>query len=74
MLHTIIVMLKSVACVVWRIDVDTFYLPGKLLFQRLERKKVVAMNEHIVKDVFLIAPPRRSVVGKFGIFDKNPRL
>ena len=51
MLHAIIVMLKGAAGIVGRINVDALDLAGKILLQRLEGKKIVAVDEHIVKNI-----------------------
>jgi hypothetical protein len=40
-------MLERTSGIVWRIDIDAFYFSGVSLLQRLKRKQVIAVNEHI---------------------------
>jgi hypothetical protein len=46
-------MLKGTTGIVRRVNVDTFYLFGKFLFQGFEGKEVVAEDEMVVEDVFI---------------------
>jgi hypothetical protein len=52
MFYPVVVMLKSTAGIVGRVDVDAFYFAGKFLFQGFEGQEVVAEDEAIVKHVF----------------------
>lgn len=54
MLLIVIVMLKSASGVVRRINVNAFYLSGKVLFKCTKRKEIVAVNEHIARPRFSI--------------------
>ena len=51
MFHPVIVVFKGAAGIVGGIDIDALDLAGKVLFQRLEGKKVVAVNEHVVENI-----------------------
>lgn len=48
MLQIVVVMLKSAAGVVGRIDKDAFHLAAIERQQRFERVKVIALNEQVV--------------------------
>jgi hypothetical protein len=73
MLHAILVMRKSLLSVEWRIYYCAFYLAFMSLLQGLKRKKVVAMDQYIIKDIF-IAYTLFRMVGKLRIFQQNPWL
>ena len=73
MLNTVVIMFKSVARVVGRININTLNLAGIFLLESFERKKVVAMNKHVVENIIF----RHSFSGMItlrGILNKNPRL
>ena len=55
MLNTIVIMFKRGAGVIWRVDIDAFDFSGKLLFQRFQRKEIVAMDQQIIEAVSLSA-------------------
>ena len=40
--------------IIRRININTFYLPSKVLFEGAEREKIVAVNEHIARPRFPI--------------------
>ncbi len=54
MFNTIIVMLKSITRIIWRVYVDTFDLTGEVLFKSTKSEKIVAVNKHIARPRFPI--------------------
>ena len=54
MFYIIVIVLKRTTCIVWRVNVNTLNLSGKVLFKGAERKKIVAVNEHIARPRFPI--------------------
>ncbi len=73
MLNTVVVMFKSIASVVGRINVNALDLACVFLLESFEREKIVAMNKHVVKNIII----RHSFSGMItlcGILNKNPRL
>lgn len=51
MLYRVVVMLKCIAGVIRRINVNALNLARELLFERFEGKEVVAENKSVVEDV-----------------------
>lgn len=47
-------MFKGTSSIVWRIYVDTFDLPGEILLECSERKKIISVDEHIARPRFPI--------------------
>ena len=47
MFQIVIVLFKGGTRVIRRVDINALDLSGELLFQRFQRKKVVAVNQHI---------------------------
>ena len=47
MFYIIVIVFKRTTCIVRRININAFYLSGKVLFKGAEREKIVAVNEHI---------------------------
>lgn len=70
MLQPIIIMLKRISRVVRGIDIDALHFPCELFFKCLESKEVVAMDEHVVKDV-TGAVPDIGMIGKRWDFDED---
>ena len=54
MFYIIVIVFKRTACIVRRININAFYLSGKVLFKSAEREKIVAVNEHIARPRFPI--------------------
>lgn len=54
MLFAIIIVGKCIACVVWRIDTNTFDTAGIILFKRFQRKQIITMNQHIAIPRFAV--------------------
>ena len=54
MFNTIIVMLKSITRIIWRVYVDTFDLTGEVLFKSTKSEQIVAVNKHIARPRFPI--------------------
>ncbi len=52
--HTVVVMLKCVSSIIWRINVYTFCSSFKVFFKGAKREKIVAMDEHIARPRFPI--------------------
>lgn len=50
--HAVVVMLKCISSIIWRINVNTFYLPCEVLLKSAEREKIIAVNEHIARPRF----------------------
>ncbi len=76
MFYAIIIVSKRISRIVWRIDVNTFDTAGIVLFERFQRKQIIAVNQHI-------AIPRLAVrqhtrfhlsIGVFGILNQYPRF
>jgi hypothetical protein len=63
-------MFKSAAGIVGWVNVNTFHLTGKFLFQSFEGKEVVAKNEVIIEDVFF-AGAVFGMVAFSGIFQQD---
>src|SRR5580693_7822241 len=59
MFQSVIVMLERATSVIWRVNENTFHLPGKPLFQSLQTKKVVTKNKLVVKNIIV----RRALLG-----------
>ena len=74
MFKAIVIMRKSTTGVVRRVDVDALHLAGELLLKRLEGEEVVAVDEHVVEDIFAVAAARGGVVGFRGILHQHARL
>ena len=74
MLFAIIIVGKCIACVVWRIDTNTFNTAGIILFERFQRKQIVPVNQHIAIPRSAIGKHTRFnlAVGVFGILNQNP--
>ena len=53
MFKSIIIMVKSISGIERRINIDALYLASIVLFQCLKCKKVISMDEHIVKYVVI---------------------
>jgi hypothetical protein len=60
MLHSVVVILKSLLCIEGRVDIDTFNLPGMTTFKRFESKEVIAMYQQIVE--YVSGPTTRRMV------------
>ena len=60
MLKTVIIVLKSISGIIWRINIDTLYTICVVREQSLKSKQVVSMNNHITIPVFSI---RQDIVG-----------
>ncbi len=54
MFYIIVIVFKRTTCIVRRININTFYLSCKVLFEGAECKKIVAVNEHIARPRFPI--------------------
>ncbi len=70
MLNPVVIVLKSLSGIKWRIDVNTLDLPRKLLLQRLQRQQVVPENQPVV-ELVLVSHPLRRVVRETGVFQKD---
>ena len=53
MLNPIVVMVKCLSCIKGRIYVNTLYFSGVFTFECLKRKKVVTMNQHVIKYIII---------------------
>ena len=73
MLYAIVVVLKRIAGVVGRVDIDAVNPPGELLLKRLEREQVVAVNEDVVEGV-AVRYTRLRVIGLVRIFQEDARF
>ena len=67
-------MRKSTTGVIRWINIDAFYLASELLLQRLEGEEVVAVDEHVVKDVLAILPAHGGMMRFFYILNQHARL
>lgn len=54
MFYIIIIMLKSITCIIGWIDINTFNRPCKVFFKGAEGEKIVAVNKHIARPRFSI--------------------
>ena len=73
MLDAIIVVFEGLVGVERRIDVDALNLTRELLFERLQREQVVAVNQSVVEDVVAAHAVRR-VVRTLGLLDEDAWL
>lgn len=54
MFNIIVILIKSIASVVGRVNVYTFDRASKVFFECAKREKIVAVNEHIARPRFPI--------------------
>ncbi len=73
MFNTVVIMFKSIASIVWRINVNALDLACVFLLESFESKKVVAVNKHVVENI-VIRHSFCSMITLCGILNKNPRL
>ena len=56
-------MFKCFSRIIWRINIDTLYLPRILLFQCLQCQQIIPVDEHIFRV--------RVAVAETGVFDEE---
>ena len=73
MLNAVVVMCEGTACIVGWINKDAFDLASKLLFDRFQRKEIVAEEEAVIEDVVVCDSVRR-VVRLLRVLKQDARL
>ncbi len=73
MINTVIVLLESRSSIIWQINVDTLYLPCKLLLQCPKGQQVIPKDKPVVENV-LVRHPVRRMIRLLRILQQNPRL
>jgi hypothetical protein len=73
MLHPIIIMFKSTARVIWRINKNALNLPRELLLQRFQRKEVISEDQPIIENV-MVAYAVLRMIRLLRLFEQNARL
>ncbi len=73
MLQPVVIMIESIASIIWWINVNTFNLPSKLLLQCLQGQQIIAEDKPVVEDI-LVRHPVRRMIRLLRVLQQNPRL